>query len=329
VTLVLNAHDVDQAIKMPALIASIEDGLREDARGRANVPQRLNVTTDSGWLRVMPAVLNESGIMGFKAFQIMGGLGARYLIALYDVKDGVLLALMDASYLTAARTGATTGIGTKLLSREDSRKVGLIGSGLEARTNLEAICTVRDIQLVRVFSTTPEKREAFAREMAAKLETEIVPVATPQEAVAEADIVMVATNTGGRPDPVAFHGEWLQAGQHVSSMGSTMPRQRELDPETFARAERILVDSKAQVEEESGDVHEAMKAGVYDSDRVYELKQALVGEAPLRSSAGQITLFKSVGNAIQDLASGLAVYREAQRLSLGQDIGDFMDLKTV
>lgn len=328
-TLVLNAREVEQAIKMSGLIAAIESGLKEDARGRASVPQRLNVATDSGWLRVMPAVLNESGIMGFKAFQIMTELGARYLIALYDVKEGHLLALMDAAYLTAARTGATTSIGTKLLSREDSRRVGLIGSGLEARTNLEAICTVRDIERVRVFSTTPEKREAFAREMAARLEVDIVPVASPQEAVADADIVMVATNTSGRQDPVAFHGEWLQPGQHVSSMGSTMPRQRELDPETFARAERILVDSKAQVEEESGDVHEAMKAGVYDTERVFDLKQALVGEAPLRTSADLITLFKSVGNAIQDLASGMAVYEESKRLSLGQDIGEFMDLKPI
>ncbi len=327
-TLVLNASDVERAATMPALIEAIEKGLHEEALGRAEAPPRLNIATDNGWFRVMPAVVNESGVMGYKAFTITNKVGARYLIAVFDTADGRLLALMDAHYLTAARTGATAGIGTKLLARQDSRLAGVIGSGLEARTNLEAVCCVRQIEQVRVFSTTPERRELFAREMSARLSVEITPVDSPQQAVQDADIVVVATNTMGKPDPVAYKGQWMQPGQHINSIASTMPRQREIDPDAMATAECILVDSKAQMEEESGDILTAMQEGKYDAGKVFELKQALIGQAPIRSRDDQITLFKSVGTAVQDVMSGLAVYKEAQRLSLGQDIGEFLDLKT-
>jgi len=327
-TLVLTAQDVEQASDMRTMISAIEEGLREEASGDAIVPPRINITTQSGWFRLMPAVLNKRGIMGFKAFQITNGLGARYLIAIYNERDGILLALMDAHYLTAARTGATTGIGTKYLARSNARTVGVVGSGLEARTNLAAICAVREIDHVNVFSPNPERRQLFAKEMGQRLRVEITPVESPQASVDGVDIILVATVTSGRPDPISFRGEWLRPGVHINSVASTMPRQREIDAETIGRADVMVVDSKAQIEEESGDVLAAIQEGTYDSKKVFEAADVVGGKAPGRTSESQITLYKSVGTAIQDVMAGHAVYEAAKKLSLGRDLGEILDLKS-
>jgi len=255
--------------------------------------------------------------------------GVRYLIAVYAQQGERLLALMDAHYLTAARTGATTGIATKLLVNPGAKTVAVIGSGLEARTNLQGVCAVRPVERVTVFSPNPEHRARFAVRMSTELGLEVRAMDSPEQCVRDADLVVVATNSFGRPDPIAYRGAWLEKpGSHVNAIGSTAPQLREIDPETFARAERIVVDSKVQVEEESGDVRAAIGEGQYERDKVVELKDVLVGKAKGRTSAQQITLFKSVGTAVQDVMAGFVVYEEAVRQGRGQDIGEFLDLKT-
>ncbi|HXG37125.1 MAG TPA: ornithine cyclodeaminase family protein, partial [Dehalococcoidia bacterium] len=150
---------------------------------------------------------------------------------------------------------------------------------------------------------------------------------SPQEAIEDVDIIQVATNTGGRPDPVAFRGEWMFPGVHVNSIASTMPKQREVDGDTFLRADRIAFDSKAHVEEESGDVIVAKQEGKYDSSKVWDLKEMVAGKVPSRTGDQEITLYKSVGTALQDVAAGYAVYQKALSLSLGKEIGEFLDVK--
>lgn len=327
-TLLLTNSDVERASDIAAQIDVIEAGLREEANGTVDLPPRLNLATTTGFFRVMPAVMRDSGLMGYKVFHGSVRQGVRYLIAIYDEKDGRLLALMDAAYLTAARTGATTGVATKYLAPPNAAAVGVIGSGLEATTNLEAVCAVRPIREGKVFSPTPANRERFAARMSDRLGLRLEAVATPEQAVAGAEVVVVATNTTGVGDLIAYRGRWMTAGQHVNSIGSTGLQLREIDPETFARADRIVTDSRVQLEAESGDLHATRQDGMYDRSKVTELKQVVAGRILGRTEPDETTLFKSVGTAIQDVAAGFAVYREAVRRGLGRDIGDFLELKT-
>ncbi len=235
---------------------------------------------------------------------------------------------MDAHYLTAARTGATTGIATKLVANPEAKTVAVIGSGLEARTNLQAVCAVRPVERVTVFSPNPERRARFAARMGPELGVEARAADSPEECVRGAEIVVVATNSFGRPDPIAYRGAWMEPGVLVDAIGSTSTFLREIDADTFQRAEGIVVDSKVRVEEESGDVKAALSEGKYDHAKVVDLKEVLVGKAQGRTSAQQMVLFKSVGTAVQDVMAGFVVYEEAVRQGRGQDIGEFLDLKT-
>jgi alanine dehydrogenase len=327
-TLVLNAQEVEPLCDTRALIEVIERGLREEALGHAVVPPRLNLQTAGGFFRVMPAVMNDSGLMGYKVFHGSIKAGVRYLIAVYSQEGERLLALMDAHYLTAARTGATTGVATKLLANPGAKAVGVIGSGLEARTNLQAVCAVRPVERVTVFSPNPERRARFATRMEPELRVDIRVADSAAECVRGAEIVVVATNSFGRPDPIAYRGAWMEPGVLVDAIGSTSTFLREIDADTFQRAERIVVDSKVQAEEESGDVKAALTEGKYDRAKVVDLKAVLVGQAQGRASAQQRVLFKSVGTAVQDVMAGFVVYEEAVRQGRGQDIGEFLDLKT-
>ena len=327
-TLLLTNKDVEQATNIKTQIDSIEKGLLEEANNAVDLPPRLNLATTSGFFRVMPAVMRDSGLMGYKVFHGSIQQGVRYLIAVYNEKDGILLSLMDAAYLTAARTGATTGVATKYMAPPAAKTVGVIGSGLEATTNLQAVCVVRPIEEGKVFSPTPANRERFAARMGDKLGINLTAVDTPEQAVKDVDTVVVATNTTGVGDLIAYRGKWMQTGGHVNSIGSTGLQLREIDAETFRRAERIVVDSRVQMEGESGDLKAALDAGSYDRSKVTELKEVVAGRTKGRSGLDEITLFKSVGTAIQDVAAGFAVYKEAVRQGLGQDVGEFLELKT-
>lgn len=317
-TLILSPDEVLAATDIPTMIDVIEDGIREQAINSVEMPPRLNIPTSTGFLRIMPAVMKESGIMGLKIFNGSVEHGVRYVIAIYDEVKGDLLALLDAAYLTGARTGATTGIATKHMARKDSQSVGVIGSGLEGRTNLTAVCAVRDISNVKIFSPNKNNRKRFASEMSEILDIEIQAVSEPEQAVIGTDIVVVATNTSGQGDLIAYKGKWMEPGQHINSIGATGGKLREIDPECFARADHIGVDSEFQVETESGDAIEAVSVGTWERRKIEELT-SLVSKS-FRREPEQITLFKSVGTAVQDVMSGYAVYQEAKRRGLGKEI---------
>jgi alanine dehydrogenase len=329
-TLVLGSEEVRQCVDIKSLIAALEDGLHELAHGAVVQPERMNLRYGGNFFRLMPAALNESGLMGFKVFHGSGKSGVRYLTAVYEQQDGSLLALMDAHYLTAARTGAATGIATKYLSRPESATVAIFGSGLEARTNFEAICAVRQVRRAKVYSTNPQRRESFAEEMTQRFGVAVQAVCSPQECAEDTDIVIVATNTMGRASPIAFEGKWIRPGMHVNSIGSTATFLREIDSETFSRADVVVVDTApAQIEAESGDVIDALHSGHYKRERVVEIQDILSGQAPGRTRPEDITLYKSVGNAMQDLVSGYSVYLKARCRCIGVDIGEFLEKKFV
>jgi ornithine cyclodeaminase/alanine dehydrogenase-like protein (mu-crystallin family) len=326
--LLLNGAEVEQAAPMAALVHAIEAGYHEEADGQVVLPPRLNMPNGpSGFFRVMPAVLNRSGLMGYKVFHGSMREGIRYLIAVYDQHSGILLALMDAHYLTAARTGATTGVATKFMARSDIETIGVIGSGLEARTNLLGVAAVRKFKRIKVYSTNPQRRERFAHVMADQLGIEAAATDTPQACVKDVDLVIVATNSTGRAEQIAYRGAWIQPGVHVSAIGSTMPRLREIDPDTFANANIIVGDSLVQMEEESGDVIAAVAENKYPRERLFELKEIVAGRASGRRDDTSVTLFKSVGTAIQDVLAGHVVYKEALERGLGREVDDILDPK--
>jgi ornithine cyclodeaminase/alanine dehydrogenase len=322
-TLLLDHDQVLAHLDMEELVAVLERGLHEQAAGELVMPPRLNVPMREGLLRMMPVALNASGLFGFKVFHT-SRTGARYLVAVYEQASGELLALVDGDHLTAARTGATAGVAARYLAREDAVSVGVIGAGEEARTNFAAIAAVRPVREARVYSPRPARRSALAEEIAQRDGVAAQPVDSPEDAVAGVDIVIVATNTMTAPDPIAFRGAWIEPGMHISSIGSTMPILRELDVETFARADRLVVDAPDQMAAECGDVIAALSAGAYEDP--LPLDAIVAGRLSGRRSPEEVTLFKSVGTAMQDVLGAFAVLRAAQRSGRGEEY-DLLHLK--
>ena len=321
-TWLLSDRDVRALCDMRGMVDALADGLRKEAKGPGSVlPERLNLAYQDVFLRVMPVMLPEAGLMGLKFFQGSMAKGVRYVIAVSSLETGEVHALIDSAYLTAARTGATSGVATRLMARENATTVGLIGSGLEAETNLEGVCAVRPIETVKVYSRSPARRGEFAARVGRRLGVTIVPVDSAAQAVAGTDIVVAATNTGPT-GAIALHGACLEPGQHVVSIGSTTPALREIDPDTFRRAQHVVFDADfAQLREESGDVC-ALVAEAPGWAAATRLNQLLVGSVRGRSSDEDITLFKSVGAATQDLIGGAYIVSEARRRGAGVEVGE-------
>jgi alanine dehydrogenase len=326
VTLLLSNDDVRACTDMGRMVDTIEDALREEHDGFVVMPPRVNLGRDGTFLRLMPAYMTRSGLMGYKTFHGSMAKGVRYLIVLCRESDGEILALVDAAYLTAARTGATSGVATRHLAAEGPAVVGLIGSGLEAETNLAAVAAVRPVSEVRVYSRSEQRRTAFAAWAEKELDTPVRAVDSPTEAVEGSTIVVVATNTG-QNGPVAYRGAWLEPGQHVVSIGATSPFLRELDPETFDRADHVVFDvAPEQVFEESGDllaVDDQLRSRLQTSATL----PGVVAEGGIVAGDGVTTLFKSVGTAAQDLAAAKAVYDVALDRGVGRDLGQLVVAK--
>jgi alanine dehydrogenase len=325
-TLILAEKDVRDALDRSEIAARIEAGLRVQADGQTEIPERLNLTTSTGgFLRLMAGVISGCDYMGCKVFNGSSHDGVRYLIVLYRETSGELLALVDAAYLTAARTGATTAIATKYCARPDAATVGVIGAGLEARTNLAAVSAVRSLTRVRVFSPTPSRRAAFALDMQAELGVSVDAVDAPELACRGADIVVVATNTSNRADAIAFRAVWAEPGMHVNSIGSTMPSLREIDENVLFEADTTVMDAPLQASRESGDVLAAVDVG-FSIDSAVDLADVVAGTVLGRRSAEDLTLFKSIGTPLQDVLGAAAVYERALALGVGRQV-EFLRLK--
>lgn len=325
-TLILSDKDVRGVADMRALVNSLDQGLRAEITGPgAIIPERLNLGLGTTMFRVMPAILPEAGVLGLKLFYGSIEEGVRYAVIVSAIDGGEVLAVIDAAYLTALRTGATSGVATRYLARPDARTAGVIGSGLEAETNLAAVCAVRDIDTVRVYSRNPARRSEFAQRMAKRLGIAIEPAGSPEQAVAGADVVVVATNTG-RGGEVAYRGSTLEAGQHVVSIGSTAPFLREIDTDALLRPDLVVFDtSAAQVGSESGDVM-ALLAQQSQWAPHGTLDDLLAGRVK-RTGRAQATLFKSVGTAAQDLIAALAIYQAATGRGIGLNVPDVTEPK--
>lgn len=318
--MLLLKHDaVAGLVSMAEAIEAVRAACVEQGEGRARLPQRLTTETGNGWLRLMPVALEGSGVMGYKEMHLTPGVGTAYLVALYDLASGALLAQMDADWLTQFRTAATSAVAADCLARPGAQRVGLIGSGEQARAHLEAMRCVRELAEVFVWSPDAAHREAFADRAAGELGLPVRAVATPEAAVSGADLVLAAYKAGREP---VLRARWLAPGMHVLGIGSVRADAREIEDGVWSRADRIVVDDLDHVLE-SGDGRSGAASGHLRREAVSELWQVVGGARPGRQGRNELTLYKSVGTALQDLALAQALYRRARERGVGVDLGEF------
>lgn len=323
-----SAADVNRALPMAEAIEGVKVGYVQLSAGRVQSPLRTPLNVSPGDVTLImpfyapPAAEADSGALGLKLVSVFGSNTGRGLPLIHsivmavDASSGAPLALIEGGSLTAIRTGAASGAATDVLARPDASVVAIFGSGVQARRQLEAVCTVRPIECAYVYSLMGA--EAFAAEMSGRgpIPDEIIIAATPREALAAADVVCAATTTR---TPV-FDGNDVRPGTHINGIGSFTPEMQEIDALTVRRAS-VFVDSVEAVLAEAGDLIIPLNAGEIDLDHIStELGEVIAGHKPGRTSAEQITFFKSVGVSVQDAMAARIILRNGPALGLGATV---------
>ena len=315
-TLLVKEAEVRALLTVPMALEAVEESLRRQGNGELSLhPRRRLKLPDNALLHYMAAGDPVHGFIGMKLYTSVRGV-VRFVVPLFRSATGEMAALIEADALGQIRTGAATGIATKYLANANARIAGIIGTGYQARTQLEAVAAVRRLERVRAFGRDPERRAQFCREMSARIGVEVEPVDAGEKAIRGADIVVTATSAM----KIVLEGAWLSPGVHVNAIGANWAHKRELDDAAVARADVIVVDSIEQAKMEAGDLilSFASDAGRWDSVR--ELGGIVAGKIPGRADANQITLFKSNGIATWDLAVAVKVYELAVARGMGQSI---------
>lgn len=316
-TLILTDAEVLAAFDWSAAIAALRDAYAAEVTD-AQFPPRSMARGQGVWLRTLSGVMPGQTYVGAKMIAASPRNGcASYLVPLFDGATMALEALMDAASITGLRTAATSALAARQLLLAAQPRIAVIGSGFEARTHLEALAQSGAIGPVEVFSPRESSRAAFCAAMADK-GVAVTAAPSAEAAVAKADLVICAARS--RDESPTLRGAWLRPGMTVISIGSTLPEQRELDPEAIARADLIVADMVEEVAHDTGDMIAATAAGVTFADKLTSLSSVVSGAHPGRSSPDQIMLYKSVGAAIQDLTVAAMCVERARALGLGTEI---------
>lgn len=319
--LIINGKEVRQLLPMHECMDVMARALATLARGDAILPLRpvLWLPDKRGALGMMPSYLGDVGALGLKVVTVFpGNHGTQYdshigAVLLFESEHGQLLAMLDASEITAIRTAAVSGVATRLLAREDAHTLAILGSGVQAKSHLSAMLVARDIDHVRVWSRDAENAQRFAEREAKRHGVPVEAVATAQQAVTGVDIV--CTTTSAR-EPVLL-GEWLEPGMHINAVGSSVPFTRELDGAAMAKA-RLYVDRRESTLNEAGDFLLAKAEGAIDDAHILgEIGEILLGSRTGRERQDEITMFKSLGLAIEDLAAAEYIYGKALTAGVG------------
>ena len=322
--LIVNGSEVRTLLPMDECIDVMSDALAALARGEAIVPLRqvMWLPEKVGALGMMPSYIGSMNAVGLKVITVFpGNHGTKYdshqgAVLLFEAKHGQLLAIMDATTITAIRTAAVSGAATRLLARTDAEDLAILGSGVQARTHLAAMLHSRPIQKVRVWSRDAEHSQRFAERESKRHGIPVSAVATVQEAVKEADII--CTTTSAR-EPV-LKGEWITPGTHINAVGSSVAFARELDSAAVKNA-RLFVDRRESTLNEAGDFLLARKEGIVDDSHIAgEIGDLIIGQIDGRRSSDEITLFKSLGLGIEDLAAANHIYRKARESNVGSAV---------
>ena len=319
-TLILNQQEVSRLLPMAGCITIMEDTLKALSQGQAILPLRNTVRLPGGNMFVlMPAYLDNLPAVGSKVISVFpGNHGTQYdahqgVVLLFETGHGCLRAIIDATSITAIRTPAVSGAATKLLARPDASHLAILGAGTQARGHLEAMLAVRPIRHVRVWSLPLAQAHEFACSQSRRFDIPIQAVDTAREAVEGAEIICTVTSAR---EPI-LHGEWLSPGTHINAVGSSVPFTRELDTAAVALS-RLFVDRRESTLNEAGDFLFPRKEGAIGDDHILgEIGEILNGTLPGRQTSEEITLFKSLGLAIEDLAAAQYVYDKARQAGVG------------
>jgi ornithine cyclodeaminase/alanine dehydrogenase-like protein (mu-crystallin family) len=320
--LFVNQEEVPRLLPMAECMEAVAAALAALADGKAMLPLRsiLWLPERIGGLGLMPAALQPERVVGVKAITFFPGNEGTELdthqgaVLLFEAERGRLLAVMDATSITAIRTAAASGVATRLLAREDAGDLAILGSGVQARTHLEAMKIARRLRRVRVASKDPNRAKSFAARESGRHGIAVEPAASAREAVAGADIICTVTSSR---EPVLL-GEWISPGAHINAVGSSVPFARELDTAAVVRS-RLYVDRRESTLNEAGDFLIPKKEGAIGDDHILgEIGEVLTGRVRGRESADEITLFKSLGLAVEDVASARHIYEKAKSAGTGR-----------
>ena len=314
--LLLTDREVNELMTMQDCVGVMEDLLGQAHRGMAWLQPRSHIRTPVGYHHIMPGAVLETGVVGVKVYTARFPAGSRFLTVLHDSETGDLLALMQGGRCSQLRTGALSGVASKHLAREDASTIGIIGTGAQARAQLEGTCAVRSITSVKAFDIVPEKAVEFAAQMSELLNVEVTAAESAQSCVEGADIAITMTTS---PNPVLF-GEWLEPGMHLSIMGSNHWTRREVDNDVISRVDSIVVDNLEEAKRYSGDLLFSMDQGLVRWEQVKELVSVVGGDTVGRASNDSITMFKSHGIGVSDVAAAAFVYKRAKEEGLGTEL---------
>lgn len=313
--LYITEDDVRSVMDMEKSLLIIHKVFRELAACRATNVPRQRVRAPGIMLHTMSAANEYLNYVGWKAYTTTRE-GALFHVAIYDQETGEMRALIEGDFLGQLRTGAASGVATEYMARPNSKVVGLFGTGLQARTQLQAICLTRKIEFVSVYSRNHENCTRFAEEMTELCNVEVKASHSPDETAAEKDIVICAS-TSKTP---LFDGRVLDEGTHLNVIGSNHPSKREIDRTTIKRADVIVCDDITQCKNEAGDFIQPVEEGVTDWRLMHDLSEIVAERQTGRATDDQVTLFKSVGLAVEDVAMAAEILELAIEEGLGVDL---------
>jgi len=320
----LTQDDVRRALPMSEAIEAVKGAFAQLSAGQADVPLRtpLDVPRHNGTTLIMPAYLSDDDAMAIKIVSVFNDNPDQdlplihALVVVMNAETGAPEAVMDGTYLTALRTGAASGAATDVLARQDAHVAAVFGAGAQGRTQLEAVCAVRPIEEAVIYDIDQARAERVADEMSQLLTLPVEAAETPSQAVRSADVVCTATTS---PRPV-FNDADLRPGTHVNAIGAYTPQMQEIPPETVLRA-KVIIDHREAALAEAGDLLIPMENGLITKEHIHaELGEILAGSKTGRESGEEITLFKSVGVAVQDVAAARAALDAARRLGLTTEL---------
>jgi ornithine cyclodeaminase/alanine dehydrogenase-like protein (mu-crystallin family) len=313
--LFLGEKDVEQVLSIYDAVRVLEETFKQQGSGNIINHPRLRIRTEKSMLHYLAGAVPHMKVMGYKAYTSYKG-GVKFRVFLHSIETGELLSIMDGNFMGMIRTGAATGVATKYMSRADSDIVGIFGTGWQARGQLMGVVAVRKIGRIKAYSRNANKRESFCKEMEEFLGIETVPAERPEDVIDEADIVITSTTSA---EPV-FKGEWLQEGVHINAIGGNFLFKREIDETAVKRSNIIVVESKEQSKIEAGELLPLIEKGRLQWEGIHELGEVVSGKIKGRKKDEDITLFKSLGVAIEDIAVAAHIYELAKAKGIGQKL---------
>jgi alanine dehydrogenase len=312
-TLYLKEHDVEELVSVPEVIDALDAAFRDQAAGRAWTNPRNRLRLPGITLHMMAGAI--PGYFGYKAYTVAAGK-TQFFFFLYSAQTAEMLAIIEADALGQRRTGAASGLATQFLARPDATEAVLFGAGWQAETQLLAIDAVHTLKRVWIANRTPERRKTFIAKMQPRVKAELAPANSAEEAVKQSQIVITITSSR---EPV-LKGEWLQPGVHINAAGGNLLLRREIDDDAVMRANRIVVDSIEQSKIESGEFVGVIETGRRHWEDFVELRDIVAGLKPGRTTPSDITLFKSGGIALEDVAIAKLVYERAVERGIGRKL---------